>query len=326
LDNTVAWLLEGDPWVRYRTYLDLLGQSEDEPEVAAARTEMLAHQKVEALVRELAAWPGHILSSHKSAGHPIHKLTFLADLGLRAGDPGMDVVIERVMEHQSPQGPFQVLMNIPKHYGGTGEDQWAWALCDAPLLVYALARFGLAGDSKVRAAAAHLASLVRDSGWPCSGDLGKFRGPGRKEDPCPFANLAMLKALSMMPEWRDSVAVKVGVEAQLRLWEVRRDRHPYMFYMGTDFCKLKAPLVWYDILHVLDVLSRFPWVRHDPRLLEMAAIVAGKADAEGRFTPESVWQAWGDWEFGQKKRPSEWVTFLVRRAFAALAEHGEPET
>jgi hypothetical protein len=30
------------------------------------------------------------------------------------------------------------------------------------------------------------------------------------------------------------------------------------FYMGTDFCKHKVPLVWYDILHVVDVLTQFP--------------------------------------------------------------------
>ena len=314
MSEAIAWLLEADPWVRYRTYLDLLEWSEKEPEVAAARREMLAHPKVKAVVAELAAWPGRILTSHKSAGHPIHKLTFLADLGLRVGDPGIDIVIERVMEHQSPQGPFQVLMNIPRHYGGTGEDQWAWALCDGPLLLYALARFGVGDGSRVKAAAAYLAGLVRENGWPCAGDLGRFRGPGRKEDPCPFANLAMVKALASMPEWRDSGAAKIGVETQLRLWEVRRERHPYMFYTGTDFCKLKAPLVWYDILHVLDVLTQFPWVHDDPRLRDMAAIVAGKADAEGRFAPESVWQAWGDWEFGQKKRPSTWLTLLVRRA------------
>jgi hypothetical protein len=29
--------------------------------------------------------------------------------------------------------------------------------------------------------------------------------------------------------------------------------------------------------------------------------------------PESVWQAWQDWEFGQKREPSRWVTFLVLR-------------
>jgi len=319
-DRTIAWLLEADPWVRYRTYLDLLGRGEDEPEVAAARREMLAHPKVKTLIDGLMDWPGRILSNHKSAGHPIHRLAFLADLGLRAGDPGMDTVISRIMERRSPKGPFQVLMNIPKHFGGTGEDQWTWALCDAPLLVYALARFGFSGDPRVKVAAGHLAGLVRANGWPCAGDLGKFRGPGRKDDPCPFANLSMLKMLSLMPEWRGGDAVKAGVETQLGLWETRREQHPYMFYMGTDFCKLKAPLVWYDILHVLHVLSRFAWVRDDPRLRDMASIVAGKADADGRFTPESAWQAWGDWEFGQKKRPSAWVTFLARRALDAVRQ------
>ena len=34
-----------------------------------------------------------------------------------------------------------------------------------------------------------------------------------------------------------------------------------MFFMGTDFRKLKVPLVWYDLLHVLDVLSSFPWLK-----------------------------------------------------------------
>jgi hypothetical protein len=222
------------------------------------------------------------------------------------------------MEHQSLSGPFQVLMNISKSYGGTGEDQWAWVLCDAPLLVYALGKSGLARDPRIQSAAAYLVGLVRDNGWPCAGDLGKFRGPGRKDDPCPFANLAMLKALSVMPEWRDSDAAKKGVESQLHLWETRREQHPYMFYMGTDFCKLKAPLVWYDVLHALDTLSRFPWIGDDPRLRDMASIVAGKQDADGRFTPESVWQAWSGWEFGQKKQPSRWLTLLATRALSTI--------
>jgi len=30
-------------------------------------------------------------------------------------------------------------------------------------------------------------------------------------------------------------------------------------------------------------------------------------------TPESVWTAWKDWEFSQKKVPSRWVALLVER-------------
>ncbi|NLG65461.1 MAG: hypothetical protein GX537_07625, partial [Actinobacteria bacterium] len=112
---------------------------------------------------------------------------------------------------------------------------------------------------------------------------------------------------------RDGPACRAGAEALLTLWSESRSRHPYLFYMGTDFRKLKAPFVWYDLLHVLDVLSRFPWLVADPRLLEMVDVLLGKADGEGRFTPESVWTPWKDWEFGQKREPSRWVTLLAWR-------------
>jgi hypothetical protein len=204
-------------------------------------------------------------------------------------------------------------MNIPTHFGGTGEDQWAWALCDSPSLLYALLRFGLGNDERVQRALAHLAGLSRQNGWPCTGNLGKFRGPGRKEDPCPYANLIMLKALAQSPQWIDSPQARAGAETALNLWTVRREQHPYMFYMGTDFEKLKAPFIWYDLLHVCDVLTRFPFLKGDPRLSEMLALLRSKASASGCFTPESVWQAWKDWEFGQKKQPSRWLTLQVQR-------------
>lgn len=274
---------------------------------------MLSDPQVCAPIDELQAWPGTVLSSHKSAGHPVHKLTFLADLGLAADDAGMAGIVERVMEHRAPEGPFQVLMNIPTHFGGTGLDQWAWALCDAPLLVYALAKLGLREHPAVVNAARHLSSLVRANGWPCGGSLGKFRGPGRKEDPCPYATLAMLKLLAVM-DLADTPAAHAGVDTLLGLWRDSRARHPYMFYMGTDFRKLKAPLVWYDLLHVLDTLTQFQWLRGDPRLADMLNAMASQADEQARYTPSSAWQAWGAWEFGQKKVPSRWVTLLATRA------------
>jgi len=157
--------------------------------------------------------------------------------------------------------------------------------------------------------------LLRDNGWPCavSKELGKFRGPGRKDDPCPFANLAMLKALSEMEEWRGSPASHVGSDTLLSLWEESRKRHPYMFFMGTDFRKLKVPFVWYDLLHVLEVLTRFAWLSPDPRLLDMLGLLKSKADGQGRYALESVWTAWKGWEFGQKKEPSRWLTLLAWR-------------
>jgi len=319
-DKLIAWLLEGPPWVQYRTRLDLLHQTESDPEVLKARQEMIKHPQVQGLLAELAQWPGFVLSSHKSAGHLIHKLTFVADLGLSFQDSAIKGVIEKILQNQAQDGPFQVLMNIPPHFGGSGRDQFAWALCDSPLILYSLVGFGFFADERIQKAKRFLENLVRENGWPCavSPELGKFRGPGRKEDSCPFATLAMLKALAQRPEWRDSRACHLGAETLLALWEEREKRHPYMFFMGTDFCKLKAPFVWYDILHVVDVLTQFPRLRADARLKAMIGIIKRKTDEEGRFIPESIWEAWKEWDFGQKRVPSPWLTLLAQRVLRRM--------
>ncbi len=315
MKGTIEWLLEGEPFIEYRTRVDLLGQSENEPEVIRARKEMIVQPKLQLILQELKDWPGIVLSSHKSASQPFHKLSFIADVGLTKQDLEIKEIVEKVFEHKSDEGPFQLPTNIPKHFGGSGSNEWAWALCDAPVIVYALAKFGLRQDEQVQKAVKYLVGLVRENGWPCavSKELGKFRGPGRKDDPCPYATLVMLKMLAQFDQWKNGNEVHVGAESLLGLWEKSLELHPYMFYMGTDFRKLKAPFVWYDILHVLDVLSQFSWLRNDSRLKEMSDIVKSKADTEGKYTPESEWKAWKEWEFGQKKQPSRWLTFLVLR-------------
>ncbi|MCJ7567729.1 MAG: hypothetical protein MUO58_09335 [Anaerolineales bacterium] len=315
------WLISGPPWVEYRSRVELNAEGESSPAVQSARARMIDHPQVQDILEELAAWPGPALKSHKSAGHLLHKLTFIADLGFRQGDPAVENVIERVFAIQSDDGPFQIMMNINPRYGGKGEDEWVWMLCDAPLTLYALVKFGLQDDSRIQTAAEHLSGLVRENGWPCavSPKLGSFRGPGGKDDPCPYANLVMLKVLAEFDERQDSEETRRGVEAALTLWEKRRERHPYLFHMGTDFSKLKAPLIWYDILHVTDVLTRFPWARSDKRLLEMVGVIQVNADADGRFTPESIWTAWKGWDFGQKKEPSPWLTFLIWRMLKRMA-------
>lgn len=319
MDELTNWLLEGSPWVQYRTFIDILNKPEDDPETLKARKAALADSQVRSLLAELSQWPGAELKSHSNAGHHLHKLTFIADLGFNARDPEINSIINFILEHQSPEGPFQSFINLPAQYGGSGESGWTWMLCDAPLIIYALVKFGFGNNDGVQLAVNHLVGLIRENGWPCavSPDI-KFRGPGRKDDPCPYANLIMLKALGQIPKWQNSNECKTGAETLLTLWERSRERHPYMFYMGTDFAKLKAPFIWYDILHVLDVLTQFPWLHNDSRLNEMVDRVRSKADEKGRFTPESIWKAWADWEFGQKKEPSRWLTLITQRILKRL--------
>lgn len=57
-----------------------------------------------------------------------------------------------------------------------------------------------------------------------------------------------------------------------------------MFVMGSGFQKLKAPLLWYDILHVVDILTKFEWLHKGKRILEMVGIIRSKADTMGFYS------------------------------------------
>jgi len=314
--DTIDWLLASEePWARYRTLVDLLERPQQDAQVGTARAEMLSHPLVRGLIDQAAAWPGYALKRHNDARHAIYALSTLADFGLHVSDPGMTPAVEAVLAHQSEEGALQTPIRLYKRFGGIDGEWWTWMGCDAPTLLYALLAFGLRKDDRVRRAVDHLVGLAEENGWRCttSRDLGSFKGPGRREDPCPVANVYALKALSLEPDLVRSTAAQAGTNMLLWHWEHRAERKLFLFGVGTDFRKLKYPFVWYDILHVTDVLSRFPFVLTDPRFQEMVIGITDQADGEGRYTATSMYRAWTDWSFANKKTPSPWLTFIVLR-------------
>ena len=310
------WLLASDePWTQYRTLVDLLDLPADNPDVQVARATMLAHPQIQELVETAVSWPGYALKNHKDAKHPLYALSTLADFGLRYDDPGMADALAKVKAHQSEEGAFQTKIKLYKSFGGMDGEHWVWMNCDAPTLLYILLKMGLDIDPPIQAAIDHMVGLVADNGWRCNvaPELGTFRGPGRKADPCPIANLYAVKALTQIPTLRDGEAARTGTEMLLWHWQHATERKLYMFGLGTDYRKLKYPFVWYDILHVTDVLSQLSFVHHDPRFREMVETITNQADENGRYTANSMYTAWKGWSFADKKRPSPWLTFLVER-------------
>ena len=313
MNPVIVWLLESEPYVAYRTRIDLLEQPSNDPDVLKARNAMLAQPKVKALLTDLSGWPGDVITNHKKAGLLIHKLAFAAELGITVNDPGIESVVQSIMAHITEQGIPEVPLNIPKCFGGTGEAMWTWALCDTPRLLFCLFAMGYKNEILLHGADV-LAELIRENGWPCAASpaLGRFRGPGKTTDTCPYATLLMLSVLLQSGQPHTD-ALYTGAESLLTLWQNSREQHPFLFHMGTDFRKLKAPFVWYDILHASDVLSQFSWLFSDIRLLEMIDSIQSKSDTNGTYKPESIWTAWKGWDFAQKKVPSPWLTFLVLR-------------
>ncbi len=327
MDETIKWLLAGPAWVRYRCMLDLLEMQPDDAQVNTTRTELLADAQVRALIADVSQWETKTLSRHNDANHPIHKLVFLADIGLTGQDAAIAEILPAILRHRSDDRPFQVLSNYPVAFGGSGKEEWLWCLCDAPSVLYALLKMGLRDEPQVASAVDYLAQLSRENGWPCKADsrMPKFKGPGKAGDPCPYANLLMLKLLAVFPEDGDMPAVKPGLQSALQLWENSRDQHPFLFKMGNDFRKLKVPFVWYDILHMAEVISLYPQSRQDPRFIEMLSVIESKADASGRYTSESIWTKWSGWEFCQKREPSRWVTLCALRILKRAGRWKNPQ-
>jgi hypothetical protein len=284
-------------------------------EVTKDREAMVNHPKIKELVKKSLTWPGYPLKRHNDANHPLHTLSVLADYGIKATDPGMNKVINKILSKQSEAGAFQTQIQLYKQFGGLEGQHWTWMACDATVLLYVLFCFGLSEINEVKKAKNHILSLIEENGWRCSASslLGNFKGPGKREDPCPITNAYALKALSLDPDLIDDSRVLLGVEMLLKHWEFRGEKKYFLFGIGSDFQKLKYPLVWYDILHIADVLSRYPIVHKDPRFQEMVRTITNQADKNGYYTASSMFRAWKEWSFADKKNPSPWLTFMVYR-------------
>jgi len=307
-----------DDWLKYPIFLNLCHESKEN--LVEIRNAALADSRIKRYLTDIASFHGTLVTNHKNPDLPIHKLLFLLDLGFDTKIPEIKAAIEELLTHKDEHGIYQSMTNVPKHFGGIGEDVFSWCLCDAPLLLLALLKSGKNYHEYIKPGVDHLVSLCRDNGFPCavSPELGRFRGPGKKDDCCPYATLIMADMLSYIPEYSNSQVAGSSVKALLNLWENSLSQHPYMFYMGRDFRKMKAPSCWYDIVSVAGVLSKYEFVREDPRFLEMIKHIKDKQDKDGLITPESVYQKLKDWDFGQKKEPSPYLTYLCYQIFERL--------
>ena len=309
--NTIDFILEkGEAWLQYAARLNVLKETKES--LSGLRQQALSDSKIKEYLNDIADYHSILVTNHKNPDLPIHKLIFLLECGFDTDVPEIRIAVEKISENKDGNGIYKSLTNIPKHFGGNGTDTFGWCLCDAPLLLLALLKAGVDYDKHIKQGVEHLAGVFKGSGFPCtvSQEFGKFRGPGRKDDCCPYATLIMLKLFSAIPKYSESEMAISTAKGLLALWENSLELHPYMFYMGTDFRKIKAPAHWYDIVSVADTLSRFEPIKADPRFKEMTAIIKSKQDNNGLFTPEAVYQKFKDWEFGQKKTPSPYLTYL----------------
>ena len=187
--------------------------------------------------------------------------------------------------------------------------------CFTGILVESLAKLGYLSDRRLQNAYSWLMQRQRlDGGFWCK-NTGLPGGRRENEPSCAFATLCVLGAISRNPELKDSMFAKRCKESLLNCWS-NRDKIKYAGHdskIGQGWEKLKYPFTDYRILKFLGTLSHFDYARKDPRLDEMLDILISKRDGNGCFSAESIHRAWADFDFGQKKYPSRWITLLAYR-------------
>jgi hypothetical protein len=72
--------------------------------------------------------------------------------------------------------------------------------------------------------------------------------------------------LSQIPEMLTCPEAEGAADMLLGHWDDRKKKKYFLFGIGTDFAKPKAPLIWYDIVHFVDTLIHFGSVQATDRL------------------------------------------------------------
>ncbi|WXG46962.1 MAG: prenyltransferase/squalene oxidase repeat-containing protein [Candidatus Atabeyarchaeum deiterrae] len=302
------WLLTGEPWVAYRVLKDVIGKSDDDRTVAAALAAVSDHPHVRLIFRKMnkdGYWgkPKDIHTWWPRKDTTFWLLPVLADFGFTVGDERIAKACEYVFSTQLDSGGFG--WDPPSKPGD----------CHSAIIVEALAKLGLLEDLRLKNAYDYLIRRQRiDGGYWCK-DTGQVGAPREGEPSCAFATIFALGALAQNPNLRNSEMAKKSVDFLFQCW-TNRGKVKYAGHdsgIEKDWEKLKYPFTDYKILKFMDVLSQFDYARKRLKESEMLDLLLRKQDEQGRFTPESIIKMWSNFDFGQKERPSRWITLLALR-------------
>jgi len=308
------WLLSGEPFVKYRTLIDLLDKKREDKDVLA--TEKLVYEN--RLVKKIfdkqnkdGYWgtPKAIYTWWPRKDTTFWLLGVLADFGFTKRNKKIARACEFVLSTQLPDGGFG--WASPPTSGD----------CFTGILTESLAKLGYISEPRLRKAYGWLVKRQRlDGGFWCK-NTGLPGKPREKEPSCAYATLCVLGSLAQNPELKKGKAARRCVEFLLKCWE-NKGQIKYAGHdsqIGRGWEKLKYPFTDYRVLKYLDTLSQFEFIKNDNRINAMIELLISKQDKNGRFYAESVHNVFSDFDFGQKELPSRWITLLVYRIIKRIS-------
>ena len=303
-DDTIQWLLDGDPAIRWLTLRDLVGAparivERERRRVAfegwAAR--LLARQGRE------GTWAG---GQSSDGGLYLPKWTsttytmlLLRDLGLAANNRQAREACELLLESGLRQ-------DGGINYGGRERSE----TCVTGMVLSILAHFRYR-DSRLDTIADHLLKAqMADGGWNCRRPLGATHASMN-------TTISVLEGLRLLDLHHGGgtrtlpAAQRRGREFLLahRLFRSHRTGH----VIKSEFTRFVFPPRWhYDILRALDYFQAVGAPR-DSRLSEAIDVVRGRRGRDGRWSLEYSYHGKTYFQLERVGTPSRWNTLRALR-------------
>ncbi len=297
------WLLEGPDWLKYAVGLQLMGAQPDiKPVLRDSAITKIIQRLKDNQVGIPALRTGKV--HYTETGKAYWDLFFLADIGLTINDLGLEREAAEVFRFQTRDGTFVIPPNVRDNY-----------FCMSAILISSLARMSYRDDPRLnKYIQVILNSQGRDGGWHCYNDDFDMLDI----ESCPMDNLNILMLLGQYDNYREYPILNRTIDSLLEHWQRRDNRHG--FGVGRRFMSLQYPAVKYGILRVLDVLSLFPYAVGRQGFQSMLDFVRQKASG-GKYYAEITDDSYAEFDFGQKKEPSRWLTFLIYRIEKRVSQY-----
>lgn len=319
-DDPTDWLLEdNNPSVRYFALRDILGKSENNPEVIKARMDIMAVGTVPAILntQDKAGFWGNAKSFYTAKYRgTVWQLIILAELGADGKDERVRKACEFILDNSQDResGGFS---EYPAAKTGGGRHSGVYP-CLTGNMAWSLIRLGYLEDPRLRASIGWMTTYQRfddgvgevPQGWPydqyemCWG-----------AHTCHMGVVKTLKALAEIPADRRTKGVKRTIEAgaeYLLIHHIYRRSHNLGRVSKPGWLKFGFPLMYQtDVLEILGIMTRLGY--RDERMQEAVDLLVSKQDKEGKWELENTFNGRFQVDIEQKGRPSKWVTLNALR-------------
>ena len=313
--DPIDWLLEMDnPSVRYFALTELLEKPETEPEVIAAKNEIMHIGTVPKILAKQSAqgyWEAPERFYTAKYKGTVWQLIILAELGADGKDERVkkacEFILENSQDHES--GGFSAW-----HSAKTGGGRHSGVIpCLTGNMVWSLIKLGFLEDSRVERGISWVTKYQRfddgidhvPKGWPYDKATGCF-----SKHSCHMGVVKALKALAAIPADKRSGDVKSTIEAAaeyLLIHHIHKRSHDLSRVSKPSWLKFSFPLMYQtDALEILGILTTLGY--RDERMQEAVDLVISKQDDDGRWSLERTFNGRFQTNIEQKGKPSKWIT------------------